>query len=217
MPESNGKVGILGISYDGFTAADGAGQSAPGAEGGRADEPDGRRLDGRRLVPQRRLPPAEHALHLRAGSHARQRRRSGGPVTSTTTTCSCDAGSAGELGARARARAGRLLEQASRASRPTTPSGRTGDGQDPRGPAAEGADHAGHSLWDQEDIYGALAVYKALKPKDTNNDKVFLVLGPWHHGQEIDDGSPLGALKFDSDTGALFPPATSCARSSTSI
>ena len=43
-----------------------------------------------------------------------------------------------------------------------------------------------HSLWDQEDIYGALAVYKALKPKDTSHDKVFLVIGPWHHGQEID-------------------------------
>ena len=61
-----------------------------------------------------------------------------------------------------------------------------------------------HSLWDQEDIYGPISVYKAIKPKDTNNDKVFLVLGPWHHGQEIDDGSTLGALKFNSDTGLYF-------------
>ena len=61
-----------------------------------------------------------------------------------------------------------------------------------------------HSLWDQEDIYGAIAVYKAIKPKDTSNDKVFLVMGPWHHGQEIDDGSTLGALKFNSDTGLYF-------------
>ena len=60
------------------------------------------------------------------------------------------------------------------------------------------------SLWDQEDIYGAPAVYKALKPKDTGNDKVFLVMGPWHHGQEIEDGSSLGALKFGSDTGRYF-------------
>jgi putative CocE/NonD family hydrolase len=60
------------------------------------------------------------------------------------------------------------------------------------------------SLWDQEDIYGAPAVYKAVKPKDTGNDKVFLVLGPWHHGQEIGDGSSLGALKFGSDTGLYF-------------
>jgi putative CocE/NonD family hydrolase len=61
-----------------------------------------------------------------------------------------------------------------------------------------------HSLWDQEDIYGAIAVYKAIKPKDTNNDKVFLVMGPWHHGQEIDDGSTLGALKFNADTSLQF-------------
>ena len=61
-----------------------------------------------------------------------------------------------------------------------------------------------HSLWDQEDIYGDIAVYKAIEPKDTNNDKVFLVLGPWHHGQEIRDGSALGAIKFDSDTALTF-------------
>jgi len=61
-----------------------------------------------------------------------------------------------------------------------------------------------HSLWDQEDIYGATAVYKALEPKDTANDKVFLVLGPWHHGQEIGDGSSLGALRFGFDTAASF-------------
>src|SRR5256714_6815141 len=61
-----------------------------------------------------------------------------------------------------------------------------------------------HSLWDQEDIYGAMAVYKAIKPKDTDNHKVFLVIGPWHHGQEIDDGSTLGALKFNSDTSLYF-------------
>ena len=60
------------------------------------------------------------------------------------------------------------------------------------------------SLWDQEDIYGAIAVYKAIKPKDTANNKVFLVMGPWHHGQEIGDGSTLGTLKFNSDTGLYF-------------
>jgi len=61
-----------------------------------------------------------------------------------------------------------------------------------------------HSLWDQEDIYGANAVYKAIKPLDKNNDKVFLVLGPWHHGQEIEDADSLGAIRFGSDTGTWF-------------
>jgi hypothetical protein len=61
-----------------------------------------------------------------------------------------------------------------------------------------------HSLWDQEDIYGAPAVYKAIKPLDTSNDKVFMVLGPWHHGQEIEPADSLGALRFGSDTGTWF-------------
>ena len=61
-----------------------------------------------------------------------------------------------------------------------------------------------HSLWDAEDIYGAAAVYRALEPKDTDNDKVLLVLGPWNHGQEIGDGSTLGPLKFGSDTALYF-------------
>jgi putative CocE/NonD family hydrolase len=61
-----------------------------------------------------------------------------------------------------------------------------------------------HSLWDQEDIYGAPAVYKAIEPKDTNNDKVFLVMGPWHHGQMIWNGTSLGKIQFDSDTALTF-------------
>jgi hypothetical protein len=61
-----------------------------------------------------------------------------------------------------------------------------------------------HSLWDQEDIYGAVAVYKAIKPLDKGNDKVFLVLGPWHHGQEIEDAASLGEIRFGSDTGTWF-------------
>jgi len=61
-----------------------------------------------------------------------------------------------------------------------------------------------HSLWDAEDIYGAIAVYKAIKPKDVNNDKVFLVLGPWSHGGAIGEGSKLGQVKFSSDTALHF-------------
>lgn len=60
------------------------------------------------------------------------------------------------------------------------------------------------SLWDQEDIYGAPAVYRALRPKDTDNSKVFLVLGPWYHGQEMRSASNLGAIKFASDTALDF-------------
>jgi len=57
-----------------------------------------------------------------------------------------------------------------------------------------------HSLWDQEDIYGATAVYRAIKPKDKAGDMVYLTLGPWYHGQEIGEGSHIGAIKFDQDS-----------------
>ena len=60
-----------------------------------------------------------------------------------------------------------------------------------------------HSLWDQEDIYGAIAVYKAIKPLDKDG-KVYLTLGPWHHGQEIEDADSLGAIRFGSDTGTWW-------------
>ena len=56
------------------------------------------------------------------------------------------------------------------------------------------------SLWDQEDIYGATAVYAALAPKDVGHDMVYLTLGPWYHGQEIGEGSRLGPIKWDQDT-----------------
>jgi putative CocE/NonD family hydrolase len=61
-----------------------------------------------------------------------------------------------------------------------------------------------HSLWDQEDIYGAIHVFQAIKPKDTANDKVFLVMGPWFHHQARLDGSAIGDLHFGEDTGAYF-------------
>jgi putative CocE/NonD family hydrolase len=58
------------------------------------------------------------------------------------------------------------------------------------------------SLWDQEDIYGGMAVYRALQGAAQGN--LYLVLGPWYHGQEIGEGSSLGAIRFDSDTALYF-------------
>ena len=58
------------------------------------------------------------------------------------------------------------------------------------------------SLWDQEDIYGGMAVYRALEAANPSN--LYLVIGPWYHGQEIHEASSLGAIHFDSDTGLYF-------------
>ncbi len=57
--------------------------------------------------------------------------------------------------------------------------------------------------WDQEDMYGAVAVYEARKALDPGHLD-HLVLGPWYHGQANGDGSAIAAIKFDGDTAAWF-------------
>jgi len=61
-----------------------------------------------------------------------------------------------------------------------------------------------HGYWDQEDIYGSPAVYRALEKHDSKNDLNFFVAGPWYHGQHWADGSKLGDLNFDSNTAKHF-------------
>ncbi|MGH8148214.1 MAG: CocE/NonD family hydrolase, partial [Rhodanobacteraceae bacterium] len=61
-----------------------------------------------------------------------------------------------------------------------------------------------HGLWDQEDIYGAIAVHRALQPPDANGDLVKLVIGPWYHGQQVAEGSSIGAIRLGSDTAKYF-------------
>jgi putative CocE/NonD family hydrolase len=58
------------------------------------------------------------------------------------------------------------------------------------------------SEWDQEDIYGAPAVFQAVKNSDNGN--AHLVLGPWHHGEENGAASTLGPLDWGFDTGKWF-------------
>jgi putative CocE/NonD family hydrolase len=59
-------------------------------------------------------------------------------------------------------------------------------------------------LWDQEDMWGAIHSYQAVEPKDAGNDKNYLVMGPWRHSGVNYDGSSLGPLKFDGDTALQF-------------
>jgi uncharacterized protein len=54
--------------------------------------------------------------------------------------------------------------------------------------------------WDQEDSYGGPAVYRALEPKDKNNDMVSLAIGPWRHSGANHYGYELGSLTFTGDT-----------------
>lgn len=57
--------------------------------------------------------------------------------------------------------------------------------------------------WDQEDMYGPLALYKSLEKTD-NDNQVNLVMGPWNHGGWGGRGRRLAAVDFGSDTGRHF-------------
>jgi putative CocE/NonD family hydrolase len=54
--------------------------------------------------------------------------------------------------------------------------------------------------WDQEDSYGAPAVYRALAPKYEGSGLLHLVIGPWRHSGANHYGYELGALTFTGDT-----------------
>ena len=58
-------------------------------------------------------------------------------------------------------------------------------------------------LWDQEDIYGAPAVWRAVHAQDSAG-LMHLVMGPWRHGGSNGDGSSLGPIRFGDDTGLWF-------------
>jgi putative CocE/NonD family hydrolase len=55
-------------------------------------------------------------------------------------------------------------------------------------------------LWDQEDMWGAIHSYLAVEPKDVGNDKNFLIMGPWFHSQINREGTSLGPFHWNGDT-----------------
>jgi uncharacterized protein len=58
--------------------------------------------------------------------------------------------------------------------------------------------------WDQEDMVGPQSAYKVLEKRDKNHQN-FIVMGPWRHGGWAGgDGSSLGNIKFDLATGTYF-------------
>jgi uncharacterized protein len=203
VPESNGKVGILGISYDGFTTLTALVNPHPALK---VAVPMNPMVDGwmgddwfhNGAFREQNLPYIYEQEATRAGE-------------AKWWTDNLDdydtymqAGSAGELGRR------HGLEQVGFwrkvLAHPSYDSFWSDQAMDKilAAQPLKVPTMLVDSLWDQEDIYGAMAVYKAIKPKDTDNSKVFLVIGPWHHGQEIEDASTLGVLHFGADTGLYF-------------
>ncbi|WP_254606606.1 CocE/NonD family hydrolase [Sphingomonas bacterium] len=58
-------------------------------------------------------------------------------------------------------------------------------------------------LWDQEDMYGAIHSYEALvKAGHAGNN--FIVMGPWRHSQVNREGKSLGPLEWNGDTAQQY-------------
>ena len=203
VPESNGKVGILGISYDGFTALIPISHPHPALKVAVPMNPmvDGWRGDDWFHNGAFREQNMGY-IYEQAGSRKNEEHWLN--TYFDDYDFYMNAGSAGELGKR------RGLDQIGFWRKVTEHPAYDSFWSDQAVDKVVAAEPLTvptmlvQSLWDQEDIYGAIATYKALEPKDTHNDKLFLVVGPWHHGQEIEDASSLGAVKFHSDTGLYF-------------
>jgi putative CocE/NonD family hydrolase len=58
-------------------------------------------------------------------------------------------------------------------------------------------------LWDQEDMWGAIHSYEALKKAGRTGNN-FLVMGPWRHSQINREGRSLGPFQWNGDTAAQF-------------
>jgi putative CocE/NonD family hydrolase len=58
-------------------------------------------------------------------------------------------------------------------------------------------------LWDQEDMYGAVMTWEALKAKGMAGNN-HLVMGPWYHSQVNRAAESLGPFKWKGDTAADF-------------
>jgi putative CocE/NonD family hydrolase len=58
--------------------------------------------------------------------------------------------------------------------------------------------------WDQEDFYGPVMIYRTLEAHDTNNQNT-LVVGPWWHGGWSNGpGQKIGVIDFGSPTGEYY-------------
>jgi len=203
LPESNGKVGILGISYDGFLTLMALFDPHPALKAAVPMNPmvDGWRGDDwfHNGAFRQQMMPYVYEQELTRGNEEKWW---------TTHHDDYDlylrAGSAGELG---RQRGMERLEFWKKLVEHPS--------YDPfwRGQAMDQLLAAQplkvptlivHGLWDQEDIYGAPAIYRVLEPKDTANDRVFFAVGPWFHGQQIQEASSLGVVRFHADTARTF-------------
>jgi uncharacterized protein len=203
IPETNGKVGILGISYDGFTSLMALVHPHPAL---RAAVPINAMVDG--WMGDDWFHKGAFRQDSLVYIHDQEATRGSDIGWWTDHYDDYDAwlsvGSAGEMARR------HGLEQVGFAAKVMSHPAYDEFWQDQaldKILAKQGVSvpvMLVHSLWDQEDIYGNIALYKALKAQQADTSNVYLVIGPWFHHQQRLDGSAIGQIRFGSDTAEYF-------------
>ena len=203
IPETNGKVGILGISYDGFTSLMALVNPHPAL---RAAVPINAMVDG--WMGDDWFHKGAFRQDSLTYAHGQEATRGSDISWWTDHYDDYDtwltAGSAGEMARR------HGLEQVGFATKLMNHPAYDQFWQDQaldKILAARGVTVPTmlvHSLWDQEDIYGNIALFKALKAQQADTSNIYLVIGPWFHHQQRLDGSAIGQIRFGSDTAEYF-------------
>jgi uncharacterized protein len=203
IPETNGKVGILGISYDGFTSLMALVNPHPAL---RAAIPINAMVDG--WVGDDWFHKGAFRQDSLTYIHGQEATRSSDISWWTDHYDDYDtwleAGSAGEMARR------HGLEQVGFAAKVMKHPAYDEFWQDQALDKILAKQNVAvpvmlvHSLWDQEDIYGNIALYKALKAQQADTSNIYLVIGPWFHHQQRLDGSAIGPIRFGSDTAEYF-------------
>lgn len=203
LPETNGKVGILGISYDGFTSLMALVNPHPAL---RAAIPINAMVDG--WMGDDWFHKGAFRQDTLTYIHGQESTR-GSDISWWTDHYDdydtwLNAGSAGEMARR------HGLEQVGFAAKVMNHPAYDEFWQDQALDKILAKQNVAvpvmlvHSLWDQEDIYGNIALYKALKAQQSDTSNVYLVIGPWFHHQQRLDGSAIGQIRFGSDTAEYF-------------
>jgi putative CocE/NonD family hydrolase len=203
IPETNGKVGILGISYDGFTSLMALVNPHPAL---RAAIPINAMVDG--WMGDDWFHKGAFRQDSLTYTHDQEATRGSDIPWWTDHYDDYDtwlsAGSAGEMARR------HGLEQVGFAGKLMSHPAYDEFWQDQALDKILAKQHVTvptmlvHSLWDQEDIYGNIALYKALKAQQPDTSNIYLVIGPWFHHQQRLDGSAIGQIRFGSDTAEYF-------------
>jgi len=201
-PESNGRVGMIGSSYEGFTVVTALLAPHPALKVAAPESPmvDGWMGDDWFHYGAFRQPNFDYT------NHQTTKKDEGEPVTRGSYDDYEDYRRAGSAGDYAEIHALDKLPWALKMMQhPSYDSFWQGQALDKMvalKPAAVPTMWV-QGLWDQEDMWGAIHCYLALKAKG-QVDHNYLVMGPWRHSQINSDGYNLGPFKWDGDTAQQF-------------